>query len=162
MRRAFSFALALTAMMAVSLGCTKRIPHEEPESGIWQFDGRQKVVVTFVDGSQITGKIGVIGERVELVTGGDVYRATVVDLTDEVIDLGECRFMRRAGEAEAARMRLTEARLDLGGEAHGFSFQIEEIESVDRVTTDALKTATRAAFWTLTGAVSAFLLSENS
>lgn len=167
MRRAFSLTVAMTMLLATGLGCTKRVPFEEPTAeqrgpGKHTWHARQTTVITFEDGSQIKGKIGAIDERVELVTGGAIYRATVADLTDDEIVLQECKFIQQVGDYQAARDRLTNARVDLGFVPVDFVFQLDEITRVERVKIDPLKTASRAAFWAFTLAVSAFLLVEKS
>ena len=142
--------------MGADLGCTKRIP---VETG--QFDPRQAVVITFNDGSRLSGRIGT-DETVEFATDGAIYRGTVWEVTEEEIQLRDARFLRRISDHSAERARLMHARYDLGVEVGQFSFALSEISLVEEVHTDALRTASQAVFWTVTGAVSAFLLGEKS
>lgn len=156
-RGLYGIAVVLLILgLGVNPGCTKRIP---VETG--QFDARQGVVLTFTDGSQIMGKIG-IDETVEFATDGAIYRGTVWEVTEEEILLRDARFLRRIADHSAERARLTHARYDLGVEMGQFTFVISEISQVEEVHTDALRTASQAAFWVVTGAVSAFLLGEKS
>ncbi|MBD3235586.1 MAG: hypothetical protein GF330_02650 [Candidatus Eisenbacteria bacterium] len=158
MQRGFSAwaVLLLVFGAGAHLGCAKRVP---VETG--QFDPRQAVVITFNDGSQIQGKIGT-DETVEFTTDGAHYRGLVWELTEEEIQLREVRFLRRIDDHSAERARLTHARYDLGIETGAFTFAISEIAKVEELHTDALRTASQAIFWTVTGAVSAFLLGEKS
>lgn len=156
MRRALSAVIVSSLILVVGLGCTKRVPMEDPA-----FGARKKVVVTFNDGTEIHGKIG-IDETVTLITDGMVYRALVYDLTDDEIELDECQFIRKVGDHTAARERMESAVADLGHEVDEFILDRSEIQSVEQLQVDPLKTASRAAFWALSGAVSAFLLVEKS
>lgn len=156
MRRALSAVVVIGVILALGSGCTKRVPMEDPA-----FDARKTVVVTFNDGTQIHGKIS-IDETVTLITNSMVYRALVYDITDEAIELDECRFVRKVGDHTAARERMESAVSDLGYEVDAFILDRSEIQSVELVQVDPLKTASRAAFWALSGAFSAFLLVEKS
>jgi hypothetical protein len=137
-------------------GCSKRIPLEEPE-----IQARHAIVLTFTDGSQIKGKVG-LDETIELITGGTVYRGVVTDVTDEEIVIEDCRFVSRAGDHSAGRARMVSSRVDLGYAPASFIFQRADIERYERIKVDTMRTATRSAFWGLTGVVAVFLLSEKS
>ncbi len=156
MLRPFSLLTALVVLLTVGPGCTKLVLLEEPT-----FDARRAVVITFQDGSQIRGKVG-LDEKVELTTGGAVYRGMVADVTEDEIVLERCYFVCQADDFTAGRERMIKARVDLGVELVDFVFQREQIARVELIKVDAMRTATQAGFWTLSGAVSALLLSERS
>ena len=156
MRRVLSALIVGSIILTMGLGCTKRVPMEDPA-----FDARKKVVVTFNDGTQIQGKIG-LDETVTLITDEMIYRAIVYEVGDDEIVLDESRFVRRVGDHTAARERMESAVTDLGYEADEIILDRSEIQSVEQVRVDALKTASRAAFWARSGAFSAFLLVEKS
>ncbi len=156
MRRGFFMVLAVILLASAGLGCTKRVPLEEPV-----FDGRRKVVLTFKDGSELSGRIG-LDERIDVVTGGRAYRGVVAELTDEEIILDDCRFVREVGKYTAEQQRMADARVKLDVESASFVFVREDIERVEQVKTDALRTTTQAVFWTFTAFVSIFLMQDNS
>ncbi len=156
MRRTFCLTLALSLLTVCGLGCTKLVPVEGSV-----LDERKASVITFTDGSSIRGKID-IDEDVVVTKGGVVYAGIIYDLTDEEIVLDECRYLHAHEGYDAGRSRLAEARVDVQQELMSFEFRRDEIERVERVRVDAMKTATRTAFWTLSGVVSVFLLQEHS
>ena len=156
MWRSLCLGLGVLAFLSVTSGCAKRVPIETAD-----LSARLAVVVTFHDGSQIKGKIGT-DERVEITTDGAVYRSTIWDLTDSEIVLRDSRFIREAGEYSAERARMAHARYDLGAEPLSFTFRKDEIERVEEIRVDALRTASQAFFWTIAGTVTAFLLGEKS
>ncbi len=156
MKHAGVWALAALVLLAAGSGCTKRVAWEEP------LDSRKTMVLTFEDGSEIRGKIN-LDETVELTKDGAIYKGVIEEVNDEEIELRYCRFVRRSGGTEAAHQRMKHARVDLGQEnIDSIIFLREEIVNVDRVQIDALKTASRSVFWLLSGAATAFLLSEKS
>ncbi|MBM3316563.1 MAG: hypothetical protein FJY75_01795 [Candidatus Eisenbacteria bacterium] len=145
-------------VLASAPGCTKRVPAELQEG---RFDPTHRVAVTFRDGSMLSGKIGE-GERVRIAHQGAVYRGTIDTLSFEEILVTDCRLVRSAEPRAAEWERLTRARHDLGEPRIEIALRMDEIERIERVKVDALRTATQSAFWTLTGAVSAFLLADRS
>ncbi len=156
MRRAILLAMAVLVLCAAGLGCAKRVPWEGP------LEARRTMVLTFKDGSEIRGKIN-IDEKVELTTGGNVYRGVIEDLTDEEIELRDCRFVRRQGGSQAEEERLSQARVDLGMEnIDSIVLQRADIKSTEHVKVDGLKTASRSVFWVVAGMASALLLAEKS
>lgn len=145
----------LLLLLACASGCARRVP----VTG--EFDARRQVVVTLKDGSEIKGKI-TTGARVELTNGGTIYRGRIADLTEDQIVIEDARFIRKVGDFTAEQARLYQARHDLGEEPRSFTFQRADITGVEALRLDVLRTSTQALFWTLTGAVSAFLLGEKS
>jgi len=148
--------VGLAVVLGVAAGCTKRVP---VETGT--LDPRQKVVLTFADGSQITGQIG-LDERIEVVTQGQVYRGRVQDVTLDDILLRDCRLLRSVADRHAQWARMIDARHDLGEPPQEFTFRRADITRIERVQLDPLRTASQSVFWTLAGALSAFLLAERS
>ncbi|MCK4413640.1 MAG: hypothetical protein KAY32_08855 [Candidatus Eisenbacteria sp.] len=151
-------SLAVLAVLLVLGGsaCTKRIPVEDGT-----FDAMDSFVITFSDGSSIQGKIG-LNERVQVITDGDVYRGTIVDVTIDDIWVEDCRLIRSLGKHDAELSRLSHARHHIDEMPQEFTFNRADIERVEQVKLDGLRTASRSVFWTVTGVVSAFLLSEKS
>jgi hypothetical protein len=143
-------------ILGVAAGCTKRVPVE-----VGSLDPRQRVVVTFTDGSQVRGRIG-LDERVEVTSQGSVYGGRIQDVTLEEITLRDCRLLRAQADREAQWSRLVDARHELGAEPREFTFRRADITRIDQVKLDALRTASQSVFWTLAGALSAFLLAERS
>ena len=88
------FLLAIVVLVLAGLGCSRTVLISDSE-----FTARQKVVVTFEDGSWIKGKIG-LDEKVTLVSNGMVYRARIDNVTTESDDnpgeiiVGDCTFIR--------------------------------------------------------------------
>ncbi len=156
MRRACYLTTVLLLLATAGLGCTKLVPLEDPT-----LSERQTSVITFKDGSTIRGRINV-DEGVTVVTGGAVYDGVIYELTQEEIILDECRFLREVETYGAPQQRLRNAQVDLRVELQSFEFQRDEIDRVEQVKVDAMKTATRAAFWAMTGFVSMFLMQERS
>jgi hypothetical protein len=156
MRRAFGSTLIMLLMGSIGLGCTKLVPLEDPT-----LSESRTSVITFKDGSTIEGKID-LDEGVIVVTQGSVYGGVIYDLTDEEIILDECRYLRMEGDHGAASDRLQSARVDLAAELLSFEFRRADIDRVEQVKVDPMKTATRAAFWAVTGVVSVFLMQERS
>lgn len=157
MRRACYLTMALLLLATVGPGCTKLVPQEDPTS----LSERETSVITFKDGSTIRGKFDV-EEGVTVVTDGAVYEGVIYDLTQNEIIVDQCRFLRKLDTYEAPQQRLRDAQVDLRAELTSFEFQREDIDRVERVKVDAMKTATRAAFWAMTGFVSMFLMQERS
>jgi hypothetical protein len=156
MRRAVLLAVAVLVLCAAGLGCAKRVPWEGP------LEARRTMVLVFDDASEIRGKIN-IDEKVELSTGGGVYRGVIEDLNDEEIELRDCRFLRRRGGNQAEEERMSQARVDLGIEKiDSIVLERAHVVSTEHVKVDALKTASRSVFWVLAGMVSALLLAEKS
>jgi hypothetical protein len=158
MMRLLSLGLAIALVLGGGTGCTKRVPAELEEG---RFAPTQKVVVTFTDGSQIKGKIAQ-DETVEILHDGSVYRGSIMDLSYEDIQVVDCRLIRSAGSREAEVARMTQARNRLGDQLEEFVFRMEEIERVEEIQIDPLRTTTQSIFWTLTGVVSVFLLADRS
>ncbi len=156
MWRWFSLAMAAALIMAAGQGCAKRVPVQGAD-----LDAKLKLVVHFKDGSTITGRIG-IDEHVELLTGGMVYRAKVFDVTTEEILLQDCRVLRAGTGNEAEWQRMVDARRGLGQEVREFTFARDQIDRVEHVKLDPLRTASQSAFWTVAGTICAFLLAEKS
>ncbi|MBP6875022.1 MAG: hypothetical protein KBD56_03030 [Candidatus Eisenbacteria bacterium] len=155
MSRFLLAALALTILLAAG-GCTKRVP---VESG--KFDAMGKYQVTFADGSSVRGKMN-LNEAVEVTAGGNIYRGTIADLSPDEILVENCRLIRKVDSEESEQTRMYEAVRNLEQEPAQFVFKLSDVKQVDRVKVDPLQTATRSAFWALTGIVSAILLSEKS
>lgn len=155
MTRFLLAALPLTILLAAG-GCTKRVPVETGS-----FDAMNKYQVTFNDGSTVRGKMN-LNETVEVTTGGYVYRGNIVDLTPDELYVEDCRLIRKVGSEESERARMYASVRNLEQEPAQFVFKLSDVKQVDRVKVDPLRTATRSAFWALTGIVSAILLSEKS
>jgi hypothetical protein len=156
MRRAGILTLAVLVVAAVGQGCTKRVPWEDP------IDPRKTLVLVFADGSEIRGKIN-LDEGVELTKDGTIYRGLIEDVSDEEIELRDCRFVRRSGGVWASQQRMASARTDLGVEnIDSIVFQRKDVVSIDQVQVDALKSASRSVFSIMAVAVAAFLAAEKS
>ncbi len=156
MRHAVLLAMAVLVLCAAGAGCTKRIPWEGP------LEARKTMVLVFADGSEIRGKIN-LDESVELTHQGAIYRGVIEDLTDQEIELRDCRFVRRQGVSEAEEQRLTRARVDLGMEnIESLVLEREDIVATEHVRVDGLKTASRSVFWIVSGVVAGLLLAEKS
>jgi hypothetical protein len=158
MARMLWLGLVLGLTLGLAAGCSKRVPREVSEGRI---DASQRVAVAFKDGSELVGKIGE-NERVGVTREGHVYRGTIFELTFDEIRVIDCRLVRRADDNAAEWERLTDARHDLGEPLQEFTFRIDQIERVERIQVDALRTTTQSIFWTLAGAISAFLMAERS
>ena len=154
MRRFILGALAVVLVLAAG-GCTKRVLVDGT------YDQMHTYVLTFEDGTTIKGKIG-LNEGVEVVTGGNVYHAEIRNLSLDTISIDEARLIRSLGDYQAASERMITVRRDLEDSPQEFTFDLDKITRIERVKIDPLRTATRSAFWTLTGVVSAFLASEKS
>jgi hypothetical protein len=156
MRHAALLAMTVLVLCAAGSGCTKRVPWEGP------LEARKTMVLIFDDGSEIRGKIN-LDESVELTREGAVYRGVIEDLTDQEIELRDCRFIRRQGVSEAEEQRLTQARVDLGVQnIDSIVLERSDIVGTEYVRVDALKSASRSVFWIVAGATMAFLLAEKS
>ena len=150
--------LAVLAVLLVmgGSGCTKRIPIEDGT-----FTAMDSFVITFSDGSSVKGKIG-LNEGVEVTTGGDVYHGTIADVSIDEIWVEDCRLVRSLDGRDAELARLAHAQHNIDEMPQEFTFERANIERVEQVKLDAVRTASRSVFWTVTGIVSAFLLSEKS
>jgi len=156
MRHAVLLAMSVLVLCAAGAGCTKRIPWEGP------LEARKSMVLVFADGSEIRGKIN-LDETVELTHQGAVYRGVIEDLTDQEIELRDCRFVRRQGVSDAEVQRLGQARVDLGMEnIDNIVLEREDIVTTEHIRVDGLKTASRSVFWAVSGVVVGLLLSEKS
>lgn len=156
MWRALGLWMGLAVVLVASTGCTKRVPIETGT-----LDPRLQVVVTFADGTQISGKIG-MDERVDLYSQGRLYRGRIDDVTLDEIMLRDCRLLRSLDDQEAQWSRVIDVHHELGEAAQEFTFRRADIKSIERVKLDPLRTASQSLFWTLAGAVSTFLLAERS
>ena len=154
--RRFSPAIFVLVLLLSVSACTKRVP---VESG--KFDAMDKYVLTFADGSSLRGKIG-LNESVEVISNGQVFHGTIVDMTQESIFVEDCRLIRSVQDGRAEAERMAVSRHNLEDQPTQFEFAIADVQRVERVKIDPLRTATRSAFFTLTGVVSAFLISEKS
>ena len=156
MWRAVLLAVAVLVLCAAGLGCAKRVPWEGP------LEANRTAVLIFADGSEIRGKINT-DEKVEYTTASGVYRGVIDNVTDEEIELRDCRFLRSRVGDRAEKERLSQARVDLGVESiESVVLQQADIVRTEHVKVDALKTASRSVFWVLAGVASALLLSEKS
>jgi hypothetical protein len=156
MRHAVLMTVAVLVLCAAGAGCTKRVPWEGA------LEARKTMVLKFGDGTEIRGKIN-LDEEVELTHEGAVYRGIIEELTDQELQLRDCRFVRRQGGSEAEGQRLTHARMDLGTEnIDSIVFERENIVATEHVQVDGLKTASRSVFLVVSGVVAGFLLSEKS
>jgi len=155
MRRFIPAALALVLLLTAG-GCTKRVPVEDGT-----YDSTGKFVVTFADGSSLRGKIG-LNEPVEVIADGHVYRGTIIDVSSDEINVQDCRLIRSLNDGRAETDRLAASRRHVDEGPLEFNFAVADVRTVERVKVDPLRTAAQSAFWTLTGVVSAFLVSEKS
>jgi hypothetical protein len=156
MWRGLGLWVGLAVVMGASGGCAKRVPMDAGT-----LDPRLRVIVTFADSTQIVGKLGT-DERVDVYSRGQVFRGRIDDVTLEDIVLHDCRLLRSVGDRKAQWARVTDARHELGEAPREFTFRRADIIRVERIKLDPRRTASQSLFWTLTGAVSAFLLSERS
>jgi hypothetical protein len=150
------FLCGLAAVLGGLAGCTKQVPIETGA-----LDPRLQVVVLFTDGSRVTGKIG-LDERVDVVTGGVIYRGRIQDVTLDSLLLRDCRLLRTTTDRNAQWARVVDARHDLGEAPKEFAFRRADITRVERVKLDPRRTASQSVFWALTGTIAAFLLAERS
>jgi hypothetical protein len=156
MWRWLGFLTGLAVVLGSGIGCTRQVPIETGT-----IDPRLQVVVTFSDGSRITGKLGT-DERVDLMTRGEVYRGRIQDVTLDSLLLRDCRLLRSTTDRNAQWARVVDARLDLGEAPKEFAFRRADITRVERVKLDPKRTASQSVFWALTGTIAAFLLAERS
>lgn len=152
--------LCLTAALTLGLapGCSKRVPVELVGG---KFDPAQNVVVSFQDGTQLIGRIAQ-DAHVQVVREGAVYRGTIFELTLDEIRVVDAWLVRRADARTAEWERVVSARHDLGDPTQEFLLRIDQVKQVERTQVDPMRTATQSFFWTLTGAISAFLLADRS
>jgi len=155
MRQFILGALALSVLLAAG-GCTKRVLVEDGS-----FDAMRPYLLSFADGSTVRGKIG-LNEAVEVISEGRVYKGSIADITPDEIYLEDCRLIRSLGDEHSELIRMTLAQRNLEEDPGEFVFKLADVKQVERVKVDPLRTATRCAFWTLTGVASAFLISEKS
>ncbi len=150
------FLLAVVVLLISGPGCSRTVLDNDSDLNV-----RQKLVVTFADGSWIRGKIG-LDEKVTIVSDGSIYRARIDDLNDSEIFVGNCTFIRKVGDRNAAYDRLTNARIDLNTDPVSFVFYHTDIVTVERVEVDPIRTGANSLFWMITGAVGLILLGEKS
>jgi small nuclear ribonucleoprotein (snRNP)-like protein len=158
MRRRLWLSLAAVVILGLAPGCSKRVPLELVGN---KFDPSQNVVVTFQDGTQLTGKIAQ-DSHVQVVREGAVYRGTLFELTLDEIRVVDAWLVRRSDARDAEWERVVDTRHDLGEPTQEFLLRIDQVKQVERTKVDPMRTATQSLFWTLTGAISAFLLADRS
>jgi hypothetical protein len=159
MSRWLWFSLTAILILGPMSACTKRVP-VQLEGG--KFDPSQRVAVTFEDGSQVVGQIGQ-DEHVQVIREGVVYQGTIFELSLDEIQVVDLHLIRRASGSEAEWQRLIDARRVLSNvPPEELIFRMDQIARVERIKVDALRTTTQSIFWTLTGAVSAFLFADRS
>lgn len=156
MWRTVLLVVAVLTLCAAGSGCAKRVPWEGP------LEARRTVVLVFADGSEVRGKINT-DETVEYTSAAGVYSGVIDNVTDQEIELRNCRFVRDRDTSLAEQQRLSQARIDLGVEnIESVILQRADIVSTDHVKVDALKTAARSVFWVLAGMTTALLIQEKS
>jgi hypothetical protein len=159
MSRWLWFSLMAILVLGLTSACSKRVP-VQLEGG--KFDPAQRVAVTFEDGSQVVGKIGQ-DQHVQVIREGAVYRGAIFELSLDEIQVVDLQLIRRASGTDAEWQRMTNARRTLSDvPPEELIFRMDKIARVERIKVDALRTATQSVFWTLTGAVSAFLFADRS
>lgn len=158
MARCLWLCLAAALLASLTVGCAKRVPLELQEG---RFDPTQRVAVTFRDGSELVGKVAE-NASVKIVHQGSVYRGKILELTFDEIRVTDCRLVRNLGDSEAEMSRLTQAAHEVGEPVQELVLRIDQVERVEHVTIDALRTTSQSIFWTLTGAVTAFLMADRS
>ena len=158
MRRWLWLGLTAALILGLAPGCSKRVPMELVGG---KFDPSQNVVVTFQDGTQLMGKIAQ-DAHVQVVREGAIYRGTVFELTLDEIRVVDAWLVRRSDARDAEWERVIHTRHDLGEPTEEFLLRIDQVKQVERTTVDPMRTATKSFFWTLTGAISAFLLADRS
>lgn len=130
-----------TILMLV--GCSARVPLETPD-----FSPEEKVVVTFDDGTRVTGRLDG-GETVLVQREENQYRATVEEVDETSIVLGEL-VQLEAGNAEFQRNRMEQFRLYVAEDTdEQLVLSRDRILQVERVVTDAPRTLRRVLFWTI-------------
>ena len=130
------------------MGCSTRVPLEEPD-----FSPEEKVVITFDDGTSVTGRIDG-GETVIVQSGSDRFRATVEEVDETNIVLGEL-VQLESGNSDFARERMEHFRLYVVEESDDqLVLDRSRILQAERVITDTPRTLRRILFWTFgTGVV---------
>jgi hypothetical protein len=148
--------VGLAVLLGASMGCSQRVPLETGT-----LDPRMRVVVTFADSTQIIGRIG-LDERIDLRSQGHLYRGRIEDVTLDDIVLRDCLLLRSMSDQEAQWSRVIDVHHELGEAPQEFTFRRADITRVEQVKLDPLRTGSQALFWTLAGAVTAFLAAERS
>jgi len=158
MVRTLSLVTASLLILLAAVGCTKRVPSELTDG---RLDPQKELVLTFQDGSRLTGKIG---ERssVELLHGGVIYHGIIDSLSYERIKVVNAQRIRTVGAHDAEWTRLTQVRQDLGESPREVVLRMDAIDSIEEVRVDPMRSATRSIFWTLSGIAATFLLSDRS
>lgn len=139
--------LALSAVLALGAGCTKRVALSTSDVNI--ADGRE-YEVEFKGDRTLRGRF-VSGQEVKFVQGDSLFAAEVGEVTDEFIGLtarelvidgggsGDWTDLRRAAEdAETVAERPSVGNALLAR---------DEIESISLITIDRRRTVVEAIFW---------------
>lgn len=158
MRHWLWLCLAAVLILGLASGCSKRVPVELVGG---KFDPAQKVAVTFQDGTQLIGRVAQ-DAHVEVRHEGAVYRGTIFELTLDEIRVVDAWLVRRSDARVAEWERVVNARHDLGEPTQEFLLRIDQVKQVERIKVDPMRTTTQSFFWTLTGAITAFLLADRS
>jgi hypothetical protein len=150
-----ALAACLLAAGLATAGCVKSVPLQG------DFEATQKVLLTFKDGRTLEGMIAP-GERVEYREAGAIYRAQVASVAEDSIRIRNLVLQDREGSYGVVASRMADARVRIAPPLASKTLSRAEIEKVELIQVDAVRTLRKAAFWTYGGALLALLLGERS
>lgn len=137
-------------------GCAKRIPLEGGA-----FEANQKVVLTMKDGRTLRGHIAP-DERVEYRDQDKIYRGRVIEVTDEIIRVGDLVLVEGINSYDTTLRRMKDSRLRLAPAGEPITLSRDEVAKVEQVVLDTGRTLRKTVFWTYGGTLLVVLLGERS
>ncbi len=147
--------VALASFLLAPLACTKRVL---VDTG--QFDATQKVLLTLKGDRSLKGKIAA-RQSVELREGDGLYRARVASVTEDSIRLENVLLLDEEGYRTVNR-RLADSRLVVTPADTSRVLLRSDVEKVELIRFDPLRTARGLGFWGYSGALFLLVLGERS
>jgi hypothetical protein len=131
----------LSAVLVALVGCSAHVPVEGLE-----FSREEKVVLTFDDGSTVTGRID-NGESVIVVDGESMLKGVVESVDESEIVVADIVTLAD-DSAQYQIERLRSYRLYVDEDDQRLILTRDRILQVDRVVTDRTRTIRQVIFWT--------------
>ena len=130
-------------------GCSMRVPVQGAD-----FSPEEKVIVTFDNGSSVTGRID-NGETIEYVTGKESFRGFVESVDEQEIVISDLVALAdQSNHYEKERMQHLRLYVD-DVDLDRLILNRDDILQVERITPDRGKTVRRILFWSFAAGVGA-------
>ena len=140
--------VAVVIAIGLSAGCAKQIPVPD-----LQYSPEEKVVLTFQDGTSVTGRMDV-GETVVYRKDDASYRASVAVVDETEIELADLVPMQDGTlRFQQERQRSFRLYVDDDVQDDRLLLRRDDILQVEQVVTDKGRTLRRILFWSFGGGV---------